>query len=204
VKARRVILASANPGKLAELTMLLAPLGLDLVSQKLLGIESVAETGATFLDNALLKARHAALGRNLPALADDSGIEVDALGKAPGVHSARYAGDGAGDEENRRKLLFELRDVQGDRRSARYRCVIAFVRDAGDTAPLIAQGSWEGRIAREARGAGGFGYDPIFLPAGERRTAAELSAAQKNAVSHRGKALLALVAQLRAAGVSRQ
>jgi XTP/dITP diphosphohydrolase len=201
VKARRVILASANPGKLAELTTLLAPLGFDLVSQELLGIESAPETGATFLDNALLKARHAALGHGLPALADDSGIEVDSLGLAPGVHSARYAGDGASDPENRQKLLCELRDVQEDGRGARYRCVIVFVRDAEDQAPLIAQGSWEGRIAREARGAGGFGYDPIFVPTGHRRTAAELTPAEKNAVSHRGKALVALIAQLRAADV---
>jgi XTP/dITP diphosphohydrolase len=199
VKARRVILASANPGKLAELTTLLAPLGFDLLPQELLGIESAPETGATFLDNALLKARHAALKRALPALADDSGIEVDALGQAPGVHSARYAGDGASDQENRLKLLFELRDVQEDGRSARYRCVIVFVRDAADRAPLIAQGSWEGRIARQARGAAGFGYDPIFVPAGQRRTAAELTPAEKNAVSHRGKALAALVEELRRA-----
>jgi XTP/dITP diphosphohydrolase len=199
VKLERVILASANPGKLAELTSLLAPLGIDLAPQEILGIESAPETGATFLDNALLKARHAAGRRGLPALADDSGIEVDALDQAPGVRSARYAGEGAGDEENLRKLLFELRDVPQIRRSARYRCVIAFVRDAEDPMPLIAEGSWEGSIAGEARGAGGFGYDPIFVPAGERRTAAELSPMEKNAVSHRGKALLALVAQLRAA-----
>ncbi len=199
MKLERVILASANPGKLAELTSLLAPLGIDLAPQEILGIESAPETGATFLDNALLKARHAAGRRGLPALADDSGIEVDALDQAPGVRSARYAGEGAGDEENLRKLLFELRDVPQIRRSARYRCVIAFVRDAEDPMPLIAEGSWEGSIAGEARGAGGFGYDPIFVPAGERRTAAELSPMEKNAVSHRGKALLALVAQLRAA-----
>ena len=193
-----MILASANAGKLAELSTLLAPLGFELAPQRLLGIESPPETGTTFLANALLKARYAAGERGLPALADDSGIEVDALDNAPGVRSARYAGEGAADQENLQKLLFELRGVPESGRRARYRCVIAFVRDAYDPAPLIAQGSWEGRIAEEARGAGGFGYDPIFVPAGERRTAAELTATEKNAVSHRAQALRALVAQLRA------
>jgi XTP/dITP diphosphohydrolase len=198
VKERRVILASSNAGKLAELASLLAPLGFDLTPQQRLGIESPPETGETFIDNALLKARFAAGRRGLPAIADDSGIEVDALGKAPGVRSARFAGEGAADEDNRNKLLTQMRDVPAPRRGARYRCVIAFVRDAQDKEPIIAQGSWEGSIAAAARGAGGFGYDPIFVPAGEERTAAELSASEKNAVSHRARALRALVAQLRA------
>ena len=202
MKDRRVILASSNAGKLAELTALLAPLDFDLTPQQQFGIESPPETGATFLDNALLKARHAARGRALPAIADDSGIEVDALGKAPGVRSARFAGKDGADEENLKKLLTQMRDVPVAERSARYRCVIAFVRNADDEDPIIAQGSWEGSIAEAARGAGGFGYDPIFVPAGDVRTAAELAPAEKNAVSHRALALRALVAQLRGAHLS--
>jgi XTP/dITP diphosphohydrolase len=193
-----VVLASSNAGKLAELTALLAPLGFDLTPQRQLGIESPPETGETFLDNALLKARHAAGRRGLPAIADDSGIEVDVLGKAPGVRSARFAGEGAADEENLKKLLAQMRDVPAARRGARYRCVIAFVRNADDEDPVIAQGSWEGSIAEVPRGAGGFGYDPIFVPAGDERTAAQLAPAEKNSVSHRALALRALVAQLRA------
>jgi XTP/dITP diphosphohydrolase len=195
---RRVILASSNVGKLAELSALLAPLGFDLTPQQQLGIDSPPETGETFLDNALLKARYAAGRRGLPAIADDSGIEVDALGNAPGVRSARFAGEGAADEANLKKLLAQMRDVPAAHRGARYRCVIAFVRDAQDEEPIIAQGSWEGSIAAAARGAGGFGYDPIFVPAGDERTAAELAPSEKNAVSHRARALRALVAQLRA------
>jgi XTP/dITP diphosphohydrolase len=198
VKKRRVILASSNAGKLAELTALLAPLGFDLTPQRRLRIESPPETGETFLDNALLKARHAAGQRALPAIADDSGIEVDALAKAPGVRSARFAGEAAADAENVRKLLSQLRNVPAAARGARYRCVIAFVRAADDADPIIAQGAWEGSIAEAPRGAGGFGYDPIFVPAGGERTAAELAPAEKNAVSHRAIALRALVAQLRA------
>jgi XTP/dITP diphosphohydrolase len=197
MKAARVILASANPGKLRELQALLAPLGFELTAQELLGIESAAETGATFLANALIKARHAAGERGLPAIADDSGIEVDALGGAPGVRSARYAGEQADDRQNLEKLLFELRDVPDGKRGARYRCVMAFVRDAADTRPIIGEGSWEGQIARTARGTSGFGYDPVFVPHGQQRTAAELAPADKNAVSHRALALAALAAQLR-------
>ena len=193
-----MIVASSNAGKLAELTVLLAPLGFDLTPQQELGIESPPETGSTFLDNALIKARHAAAARGLPAIADDSGIEVDALGNAPGVRSARFAGEGAADEENLRKLLSEMRDVPAARRGARYRCVIAFVRDAADQEPIIAAGDWEGSIAQAPRGAGGFGYDPIFVPAGGERTAAELAPGEKNAVSHRARALRALLAQMRA------
>jgi len=198
VKARRVIVASSNAGKLAELTVLLAPLGFDLTPQQELGIESPPETGSTFLDNALIKARHAAVARGLAAIADDSGIEVDALGSAPGVRSARFAGEGAADEENLRKLLREMRNVPAARRGARYRCVIAFVRDAADQEPIIAEGAWEGSIAQVPRGAGGFGYDPIFVPAGSERTAAEFAPSEKNAVSHRARALRALLAQMRA------
>jgi XTP/dITP diphosphohydrolase len=192
-----VILASSNRGKLAELTVLLAPLGFDLMAQQALGIESPPETGATFVDNALIKARHAAAARALPAIADDSGIEVDALAGAPGVRSARYAGDVATDGDNIEKLLAALSGVAPAARGARYRCIIAFVRDACDAAPVIGAGTWRGHIAQAPRGTGGFGYDPIFIPQGYEMSAAQLPAAEKNAVSHRARALADLVAQLR-------
>jgi XTP/dITP diphosphohydrolase len=198
---KRVVLASANAGKLRELATLLAPFGLELLSQRSLGIDSVEETGSTFLENALLKARHAARAAGLPALADDSGLEVDALGGRPGVWSARFAGAGATDEENLALLLAQLQGVPEPGRGARYQCVMAWVSAASDPAPLIAQGTWEGRIALTPRGSGGFGYDPAFIPAGGTRTAAELPAAEKNAVSHRGLATRALVAALEAHGV---
>jgi len=143
----------------------------------------------------VLKARHAALAAKLPALADDSGIEVDALGGRPGVYSARYAGEGASDAENLRKMLQEMRDVPNPRRTARYQCVVAFVSGA-EAAPILAAGSWEGTLVDSPRGAGGFGYDPIFVPRGFDRTAAELDPAKKDALSHRGQALRALVEQL--------
>jgi XTP/dITP diphosphohydrolase len=200
----RAVLASANPGKLREFAELLAPLAVRLIPQAELGIRPAAETGSTFLENALLKARHAAHHARLPALADDSGIEVDALGGRPGVWSARFAGEGSSDEQNLRQLLAELHEVPDGFRQARYQCVIVWVRAPSDPAPLIAQGSWEGSIARTPRGRGGFGYDPVFLPAGEHRTAAELSGIEKNALSHRGKALRALVAMLDSGGYIRE
>jgi XTP/dITP diphosphohydrolase len=196
----RVVLASGNAGKLRELAALLAPLHLELIAQGELGIHAAEESGASFVENALLKARHAAGAARLPALADDSGIEVDALGGRPGVWSARYAGEGASDADNLRVLLAELADVPEAQRGARYQCVIVLVRSGADAQPLVARGTWEGRIARAPRGQGGFGYDPLFLPAGERRTAAELPAARKNAVSHRAQALRALVAMLQGPG----
>jgi len=197
----RAVLASANPGKLRELAALLAPSGFELLSQTALGIDSVAETGSTFLENALIKARHAAAAAQLPALADDSGIEVDALGGRPGVLSARFAGEGASDAANLAHLLGELAGVPEARRTARYRCVVVWVRSADDPAPLTGSGTWEGRIALAPRGSGGFGYDPVFIPEGERRTAAELSSEDKNRLSHRAQALRALVAALESAGV---
>ena len=200
----RAVLASANPGKLREFAALLAPLRLELIPQAQFGIRPAIESGTTFLENALLKARHAAHHAHLAALADDSGIEVDALGGRPGVHSARFAAEGASDEENLRHLLAELHDVPDGFRQARYQCVIVFLRHAGDRAPLIAQGTWQGTIAHAPRGHGGFGYDPVFVPAGEQRTAAELSSARKNAVSHRGQALRTLVAMLDSGGYIRE
>lgn len=192
----RIVLASGNPGKQREFEALLGPRGFELVLQSALGIEGAEETGQTFEDNALLKARHAAAASGLPALADDSGIEVDALGGRPGVHSARYAGPGATDEANNRKLIEELDGVPPGRRTARYRCVLALVRSASDPRPLLARGAWEGRIALEPAGDGGFGYDPWFIPQGLDCTAAQLNAARKNALSHRGVALRELVARL--------
>jgi XTP/dITP diphosphohydrolase len=161
-----------------------------------LGIVPAEETGTTFEANALLKARHAAAQAGLPALADDSGLEVDALAGRPGVYSARYAGPAASDDDNNALLVRELAAVPEAQRTARYRCVLALVRAPDDPAPLLAEGSWEGRIALEPAGQGGFGYDPWFIPAGHSVTSAQLTAATKNALSHRGKALQALIARL--------
>ena len=195
----KAVLASSNAGKLRELAAILSPLGYELVTQSSLGIDTPPETGTTFAENALLKARHTARLSGLPAIADDSGIEVDALDGRPGVYSARYAGEGATDLANLQKMLHELHGVPTDRRSARYQCVIAFVRSADDPAPLVAHGSWEGRVLTAPRGTGGFGYDPIFQPIGLDLSAAELPAAEKNARSHRGEALRVLARLLRPA-----
>jgi XTP/dITP diphosphohydrolase len=193
----KLVLASGNAGKLRELSAILAPLGHELVPQSALGFDTPLETGTTFVENALLKARYVSRLARLPALADDSGIEVDALGGRPGVYSARYAGESASDRQNLEKLLAELQGVSAERRTARYQCVIALVRSADDAAPLVAEGAWEGHILTAPRGSGGFGYDPIFLPVGLQVTAAELPPQEKNALSHRGKALQALVTKLR-------
>jgi XTP/dITP diphosphohydrolase len=190
-----LVLASGNRGKTREIGALLAPLGWTLLSQADLGVPEVEETGASFVANALLKARHAAAFTGRAALADDSGLEVDALDGAPGVRSARYAG-GAGDAANVAKLLDALRGVPAARRGARFRCVLALVRAADDPSPLIAEGAWEGVIAEAPRGGNGFGYDPVFLVPALGRTAAELEPAVKNALSHRGQALARLVAAL--------
>ena len=193
----RVVLATANPGKQREFAALLAPFGLELLLQSALGIEATAETGASFAANALLKAAHAAARSGLAALADDSGLEVDALDGRPGIHSARFAGEGASDTANNERLLQELQAVtEPAQRTARYRCVLALVRGPADPAPVFAHGSWEGHIAHQPRGSGGFGYDAWFVPAGSGISAAQLSAEQKNLVSHRGLALRALARQL--------
>lgn len=193
----KVVLASANPGKLRELEALLGPLGWELAPQSGFGIEPAEETGDTFEANALLKARHAAAGAGRPALADDSGIEVDALGGRPGVRSARYAGPECDDAANNRRLLEELAGVPDAARTARYRCVIAFARAADDPAPVLAEGCWEGRILRAPRGANGFGYDPLFHVPTHGCASAELEPAVKNGLSHRGAALRALLAAVR-------
>jgi XTP/dITP diphosphohydrolase len=194
---KRVVLATGNVGKLREMSALLAPLGFELLTQSSLGIGGAAETGTTFLENALIKAHHGARLGRLPSIADDSGIEVDALDGRPGVYSARFAGENASDQDNLHKLLTELHGVPAEFRQARYHCVIAFVRDAHDNDPIIAHGVWEGRIATEPRGTGGFGYDPIFIPAGLHSTAAQLPPEQKNQLSHRAQALAALVTELK-------
>ena len=193
----KLILASGNPGKLREMRALLAPLGYEVVAQAELGIAEAEEPHDTFVENALAKARHASRASGLPALADDSGLCVDALGGAPGVHSAYFAGREGGREErdarNNAKLLARL----GGKRKAHYRCVMALVRSANDPAPLIAEGRWDGEIARAPRGANGFGYDPLFLVPGRGMTAAELSDEEKNQLSHRARAVAQLLAALR-------
>jgi XTP/dITP diphosphohydrolase len=185
---RRVVLATGNPGKLRQFTELMSGTGITLLRQSDFGIEPPEETGNTFLENALIKARNAARITGLPAIADDSGIEVDALGGRPGLYSARYAGADASDSENLEKMLRELEAVPPEKRGARYRSVIVFVTNVTDPAPLIGEGTWEGSIAEAPRGSEGFGYDPIFLPRGDTRTAAEMSAAERNPRSHRGQA----------------
>jgi XTP/dITP diphosphohydrolase len=193
----QVVLATANPGKLRELQALLADAGIEVLSQGHFGVAPVVETGRTFVDNALLKARHAAAHTGLPAIADDSGLEVDALGGRPGVLSARYAGETADDAANNARLLAELRGVPERERTARYRCVLACVRDAADVDPLICEGVWEGRIAEQPVGEHGFGYDPLFLVGELAITAAQLSPDLKNSLSHRGQALRQLLDRCR-------
>jgi XTP/dITP diphosphohydrolase len=190
---RRVVLATGNAGKQREFAALLAPRDFEVVLQTAFGIESAEETGSTFEANALIKARHASRAAGLPALADDSGLEVDALGGRPGVWSARYAGPDASDAANNALLMQELGSTPPRERSARYRCVITWVTHADDPAPLIAEGTWEGSIALEPAGEGGFGYDPLFIPKGLSITAAQMPPADKNAVSHRGLALARLL-----------
>lgn len=190
------MLASGNAGKLREFSELLGTTGLVLARQSEFGIEPPPETGATFLENALIKARNAARLTGLPAIADDSGIEVDALDGAPGVHSARYAGENASDEANLAKLLAALDGIPRAQRTARYRCVVVYVEHADDAHPLIGEGVWEGELIATRRGDGGFGYDPSFVPKGDTRTVAEMPAAEKNLVSHRGQAMRAFLAQL--------
>jgi XTP/dITP diphosphohydrolase len=199
VPPRQVVLASANRGKQREFAALLGGAGLELLLQDSLGIASVAETGTTFEANALLKARHAATLSRLPALADDSGLEVDALEGRPGVYSARYAGESAGDLDNNAKLLGELSDVATRDRSARYRCVLALVRDESDSSPLLVTGVWEGSIAFEPAGNLGFGYDPLFIPEGFTQRAAELPTDLKNRLSHRARAAAELLRLMREA-----
>jgi XTP/dITP diphosphohydrolase len=192
----RLVLATGNEGKLAEFRRLLAPLGIDLVAQADLGIVETDEPHDTFVENALAKARHASRFANLPALADDSGICAAALAGAPGVHSARYAGDPKSDRRNNEKLVADLAGV-ADRR-AHYYCVLALTRYGDDPEPIIVEGRWDGVIVDTPRGNGGFGYDPHFLDPESGLTGAEMPLKQKNERSHRGKAMRALIARLQA------
>ncbi|MBU8976852.1 RdgB/HAM1 family non-canonical purine NTP pyrophosphatase [Lysobacter sp. FW306-1B-D06B] len=194
--SERWVIASSNRGKLAEIRELLDDSGIEIVTQGELGVSDADETGLTFVENALLKARKAARETGLPALGDDSGICVDALGGAPGLYSARYAGEHGNAEANIDKLLHALRDVPDAQRTAHFYAVIVLLRHAEDPQPLIAEGIWRGRVLRERRGAGGFGYDPVFLDPEQGLSAAELDAELKNRISHRGLALAALRRQL--------
>ncbi|MBI4293909.1 MAG: RdgB/HAM1 family non-canonical purine NTP pyrophosphatase [Betaproteobacteria bacterium] len=195
---KQLVIASSNPGKLRELQALLAPLGIELIAQATLGIGEADEPHATFVENALAKARHASRASKLPALADDSGICASALDGEPGVHSARFAGEPKSDERNNQKLVALLAGEE-DRR-AHYTCVMVLVRHADDPEPLIAEGHWAGEIIDSPRGTNGFGYDPYFYLRELGMTAAELDPERKNAISHRGKALRRLVAELKGRG----
>ena len=201
---KRVVLASGNAGKLKEFAELLAGQGLEVIAQGEFNVTDADETGLSFIENAILKARHAAHHTGLPAIADDSGIEVDALKGAPGIYSARFSrmhGGEAGDAHNNALLLKKLSGIDDQNRSARFRCVIAFMRHAQDPSPIIAQGSWEGRILHAEEGAGGFGYDPLFQANDTDRATALLDKAEKNRLSHRGKALQILLQALAQPGV---
>lgn len=188
-RGETLVLASNNAGKVREINQLLDGTGIRVVAQGDLGVPEAEETGLSFVENAILKARNAARYSGLPAIADDSGIEVDALHGAPGIHSARYAGPGASDADNLTKLLHALVGVPEVQRGARFQCVLVYLRHAADPTPLICQGTWEGRILESPRGENGFGYDPIFLVPTHGCSAAELEPVVKNALSHRGQAL---------------
>ncbi|MEQ4732212.1 RdgB/HAM1 family non-canonical purine NTP pyrophosphatase [Providencia rettgeri] len=194
---QKVVLATGNPGKVNELADLLRDFGMDIVAQTSLGVESAEETGLTFIENAILKARHAAAQTGLPAIADDSGISVDALGGAPGIYSARYAGEDATDEQNLIKLLEAMKNVPDDQRQAQFNCVLVYLRHAEDPTPLVFHGRWLGVITHERKGQGGFGYDPIFYVPELGCTSAELTKAEKQAVSHRGRALTMMLDALK-------
>ena len=193
---KKIVLASNNKGKAREIGQLLADLDIEVVAQSELNVPEIEETGLTFVENAILKARNAAHHTGLPALADDSGIEVDALDGEPGIYSARYAGVGASDEQNLQKLIRKINAKTGAPRSARFQCLMVLMRHEKDPTPLICQGTWEGQIIDTPQGDNGFGYDPIFYVPDEKCTSAQLPAERKNALSHRGKALKCLLEQL--------
>jgi XTP/dITP diphosphohydrolase len=193
---QRLVLASDNQGKLVELNQRLRGLPVQAVAQTEFGIQSAAETGLTFIENALLKARHACQHSQLPALADDSGLEVPALDGRPGIYSARFAGPDATDADNIRLLLEQMRHLTASQRHARFYCALVYLRHAQDPTPIICLGSWQGEILQTPRGMGGFGYDPVFYDPKLGKTAAELPADLKNQLSHRGQAMAKLIAQL--------
>ena len=194
---RRIVLASNNAGKVREIGQLLADQEIEVLPQSAFDIPEAEETGLTFVENAILKARHAAHLAGLPAIADDSGIEVDALNGAPGIYSARFAGKGASDSDNLRKLLEELKDVPEQNRTARFQCLMVYMRHEKDPTPIICQGTWEGCILFEPRGSGGFGYDPVFYVPTHDCASAELAPDEKNRLSHRGQAIRKLVTALK-------
>ena len=193
----KVVLASGNAGKLKELQNALTEFGVELITQSQLNIEGAEENGLTFVENALLKARHASRLSGLPALADDSGLEVEFLGGAPGIYSARYAGENASDSDNNAKLLAALDGVPVQRRRARFHCYLVYVRHWQDPTPIICQGTWQGQILTAAQGEGGFGYDPLFFDAELQVCPALISKEEKNKISHRGKAVALLQAAFR-------
>jgi XTP/dITP diphosphohydrolase len=199
--SRKIVLASGNAGKVREINHLLSAYGIEVVPQTQFNVPEAVEDGLTFVENAIIKARNAAKHSGLPAISDDSGIEVDALNHAPGIYSARYSGADADDRKNNEKLLSELQGIAEEKRSARYQCVMVYMRDADDPTPIISQGSLEGRILEAPRGEGGFGYDPLFWLENRRCSTAELSLEEKNKISHRALASHALVEQLEKAGI---
>ncbi len=192
----QVVLASGNPGKLAELQAMLHGLGLDIVPQSRFDVPEAAETGQSFVENALIKARHCAEITGTPAIADDSGLVVDALRGAPGIYSARYAGAGASDAQNVQKLLSDIKGIPEPQRSARFYCVLVFMRHPRDPMPVISEGVWEGRILEAPVGSGGFGYDPVFFVPDQGCSAAQLEPTVKNHISHRGQAVIRMTALL--------
>lgn len=193
----KIVLATGNAGKARELGTMLEGTDIELVLQTALGVTEAEEPGLSFVENAILKARHAATWTRLPAIADDSGLEVDALGGEPGIHSARYAGPGTSDAKNLEKLLQALESVPESQRTARFRCVLVYMRHDRDPSPMICEGSWEGRILTAPRGNNGFGYDPVFLVPNRGRSSAELPPDEKNRLSHRGQAIRLLAERLR-------
>ncbi|MGD8589506.1 MAG: RdgB/HAM1 family non-canonical purine NTP pyrophosphatase [Chromatiales bacterium] len=195
-RGEKIVLASNNPGKVREINQLLASQQITVVAQKEFDIPDAVEDGLSFVENAIKKARHAAKLSGLPAIADDSGIEVDALHGAPGIYSARYAGTGASDQANLEKLLAELTEIPEAERSARFQCLMVYMRHAEDPTPIICQGTWEGSILLQPRGDNGFGYDPVFYVPTHQCSSAELPAEVKNSLSHRGQALRRLLEQL--------
>lgn len=198
---KKIVLASSNAGKVREINKLLSVYNIEVIPQTEFDIPDAIEDGLSFVENAIIKARHAAKLSGLPAIADDSGIEVDALNHRPGIYSARYSGEGANDQKNNTKMLGELQGINEAERTARYQCVMVFMRDGDDPCPLIAHGSLEGRILQAPQGEGGFGYDPIFWLPEQNCAAAELSLEAKNKISHRAKALNDLVSQLKLSGI---
>ncbi|ASU21405.1 non-canonical purine NTP pyrophosphatase [Vibrio qinghaiensis] len=186
---KKIVLATGNQGKVREMADLLVDFGFDVVAQTELNVPEAAETGTTFIENAIIKARHAAKITGLPAIADDSGLEVDYLQGAPGIYSARYAGENASDQQNLEKLLAAMEGVPDEQRTARFHCVLVFMRHENDPTPLVCHGTWQGRILHQAHGSNGFGYDPIFFVPEDNCASAELLPARKKQLSHRGKAL---------------